>query len=160
MELDSDSLPAGFRPTQSEYVTDLTGTPIVITLSSSIIMEDAPAGTVYEEGDVIYNFTYEALSRDEEGNIVREEKTLADAFDEGKEMVMINFFYTTCQPCINEVGPMGQAYSDFDDVVEIISIDDYYLPGDTEEGVVNFKEQYEMTWDVASDYNTASYSVR
>lgn len=57
VELDSDSLPAGFRPTQSEYVTDLTGTPIVITLSSSIIMEDAPAGTVYEEGDVIYNFT-------------------------------------------------------------------------------------------------------
>lgn len=159
VELDSDSLPAGFRPTQSEYVTDLTGTPIVITLSSSIIMEDAPAGTVYEEGDVIYNFTYEALSRDEEGNIVREEKTLADAFNEGKEMVMINFFYTTCQPCINEVGPMGQAYSDFDDVVEIISIDDYYLPGDTEEGVVNFKEQYEMTWDVASDRNTASYSI-
>lgn len=164
-DVEVSGLPAGFSTTQASYTTDIDGTPISIRISSSLIMDDAPAGTTYEEGDVIHNFTYEALSYDDDGNIVREEKTLADAFANGKEMILINFFFTTCGPCNDEFPAMIKAYNGdgdiagYDDVVEIISIDDYYLPTDTESQVVAYKETMGIPWDVASDYNNASYSV-
>lgn len=161
-DVEVSGLPAGFSTTQASYTTDIDGTPISIRISSSLIMDDAPAGTTYEEGDVIHNFTYEALSYDDDGNIVREEKTLAEAFANGKEMILLNFFFTTCGPCEAEFPAMIEAYegndtyAGYDDVVEIISIDDY---PDLESEVVAYKDSMGIPWDVAWDYNAGTYAA-
>ncbi len=141
VDIDEDTLSPGFTPERSSYITHSYSEEVNIVLESSVIDAEAPAGTVYSEGDVMYNFSYTEVE-------TGETKTLLDAF-EGKEMVMLNFFYTTCSPCLTETPLLQEAYAQYSDSVSIISISDYAR--DTADLVRGFKSGHNLTFDVVFD---------
>lgn len=144
LQVDENTLPAGYTPARRTVYTEAREMEVEVVLNSAIIDEKAPDDLIYQEGDVIYNFTYTEVDSGEE-------RTLLDAFEvDGKNMVLINLFYTTCTPCINETPAMVEAYTEeHQQNVSIISISSYAR--DTAALVSSFKSRYEMTWDVCYD---------
>jgi thiol-disulfide isomerase/thioredoxin len=73
----------------------------IVLVPTGVIAEAAPAGTFYNVGDVMHDFS--VLTSD--GSTF----TLSEVLKE-KEMVMINFWATWCGPCKSEFPAMNNAY--------------------------------------------------
>lgn len=114
-----------------------------IVLSSSVIADSDLTGVQYELGDIIRDFTVTTTTGDK--------FTLSEVLKE-KKAVMINFWYSTCSPCINEFPYMQSAYEKFSDDLEIIALNNY--PGDNDKTVKDFKASMGLTFPVAKDYST------
>lgn len=113
-----------------------------ITLVSSVIEDSDLTGVRYKVGDIIRDFTVTTT----EG----EEFVLSEVLAE-KKGVLINFFYTTCSPCVTEFPYMLSAYEQYSDDIAVIAIDNY--GGDTESAVELFKSTMGLTFDVSKDYS-------
>ncbi len=113
------------------------GTSASITLTSSLIQGENLSGASLGLGDVMYDFTIMAA----DGN----EVTLSEMLSE-KDMVLINFFYTTCGPCANEFPYMEEAYQQYKDSVGIIALD----PLDDSNTVAAFQSSMGLTFPMAS----------
>lgn len=135
-----ENLPDGYNAPQ--VTTSVDGSPVTITISSSVLPGRAPTGTVYEEGDIIYDFEYTDA-------VTGETRTLSQSFEEGKRMVLLNFFYTTCGPCATEFPLMQNAYMQYDRLVDVIALSDY--PLDSESGVAAYKNLMELTFHMGYD---------
>lgn len=97
--------------------TDTKGTTIEFVAQSSIITDETPAANYqYRNGDPVYDFTVETI----DGKTWNLKEKL-----EQYKLVVINFFFTTCTYCIQELPAMKQAYSQFKDEVCVLMIDDY-----------------------------------
>ena len=104
-------IPDGYS-CQDTYSFD--GTSAAITLNSALIAGESLSSASLGVGDVMYDFTV-ALSDGSEWTLSEE---LAQ-----KDMVLINFFFTTCGPCANEFPFMQQAIDQFSDSVGVIALD-------------------------------------
>ena len=93
-----DGAPAGYAVKES-YT--FTGNTAKISLTSSLIEGESLSGATLGLGDVMYDFTVT--------NQAGEEITLSEVLAE-KKMVLLNFFFTTCSPCITEFPYMQEAY--------------------------------------------------
>lgn len=113
-----------------------------IVLTSSIIMDSDLTGVQYELGDIIRDFTVTTTTG--------EKFTLSEAL-KTKKGVLINFWYSTCSPCINEFPYMQSAYEKFSDDIEVIALNNY--AGDTDMDVTAFKADMGLTFPVAKDYS-------
>ena len=125
----------------AEHYT-FTGASASIVLTSSIIADSDLTGVNYKLGDIIHDFS--VLTTD--GTTF----TLSDAFKNGKKAVLINFWFSTCSPCISEFPHMQAVYERYKDEVEIIALNNY--PSDNENTIKNFKESMGLTFPVAKDY--------
>ena len=115
-----------------------TGTTAAIRLNSSLIVNESLAGASLKVGDVMYDFTVTTSDGDE--------FTLSEVLKE-KDMVMLNFWYTTCQYCVAEFPYMQQAYDLYKDDIEIIALNGY--PLDNPDVVANFKQNNNLTFPMA-----------
>ena len=120
-----------------EDTYSFNGTAADITLTSSLVADQDLSGAQLGLGDVMYDFTVMAA----DGNQVTLSEMLAE-----KEMVLINFFYTTCGPCVNEFPYMQEAYEMYQDKVGIIALD----PLDDSNTVANFQGSMGLTFPMAS----------
>ena len=119
-----------------------TDTSAEIVLTSSVIMDSDLTGVQYELGDIIRDFTVTTT----DGSTF----TLSEALKE-KKGVLINFWYSTCSPCINEFPYMQSAYEKFSDDIEVIALNNY--AGDNDMSVTSFKAEMGLTFPVAKDYS-------
>ena len=118
------------------------GKALEIVLSSSVIADSDLTGVQYELGDIIRDFTVTTT----DGSTF----TLSEAL-KTKKGVLINFWYSTCSPCINEFPYMQSAYEKFSDEIEIIALNNY--AGDNDVAVRDFKATMGLTFPVAKDFS-------
>ena len=134
-----ESVPKGYDK-KASY--SFSGNTANITLNSSLITDEdlssVSAQTPLKAGDVMYDFTVTTTDG--------EKITLSKMLEE-KKMVLINFFYTTCGPCVNEFPYMEQAYQMYKDDIGIIALDSY--PNDNEQSVSAFKESMQLSFPMA-----------
>ena len=133
-------VPEGYSLNKS-YALNSNGTQI--TLTSSVILDQNINGIEYELGDVMHDFTVV----DCDGKTFQ----LSEALKE-KEMVLINFWYTTCTWCVKEFPYMQSVYEEYSDKVAIIALNPY--PEDSNDAVKAFRDQYGLTFQMAKDYTT------
>lgn len=139
-----DDLPTGYGA--GTVTTDTAGSPITITISSGVMSDPAPVGTVYKVGDIIHDFTYEATYLVKQGDEYKEEtvtRKLSDSFADGKKMVLLNFYFTTCGPCATEFPLMQTAYSEYDLKVDVIAMCDQNGGGDTLETANSYRYRFD-----------------
>ena len=127
-------LPRGYEV--REYYS-FSGTAADITVSSSLIPGESLSGAVLTTGDVMYDFTVQTS----EGVTVTLSEMLAE-----KDMVLINFWYTTCTYCVAEFPYMQQAAQEYSDRVGIIALNPF-----EDAAVINaFKSMYGLELPMAS----------
>lgn len=124
----------------------LTGTNTAITLTSAV-MPATDKDVTYELGDVMYDFEV----TDTDGKAYKLSELLKT-----KKMVMLNFWYTECNPCVSEMPYMNAAYENHKENVEILALNHYAK--DTVAGIQSFKTQYELTFPMAKVNNALGVS--
>lgn len=130
----------------------LSSTDTKITLQSALLKDESLNGRKLSVGEVMPDFTVTAP----DGTSY----TLSDILKD-KDMVLVNVFYTTCGPCVNEFPYLEQAYQMYKDKVEVLAINSYV--GDTNESVANFKASMGLSFPMAKcpnewgTFGTAGY---
>ncbi len=117
-----------------------------ITLSSSLITEGDISNATLAVGDVMYDMTVKTSDG--------EEIKLSELLKE-KKMVMLNFWYTTCQYCVEEFPYMEEAYQLYKDDIEIIALNHL----DDEEAIKSFKSSMQLSFPMAKCASTMPQSV-
>ncbi len=97
------------------------GSTAAITLTSALIEGESLAGATLGLGDVMYDFSVTTPAGDT--------LTLSEILKE-KEMVLLNFWFSTCGPCANEFPYMEEAYQQYKDDIEIIAMSPSYYDSD------------------------------
>lgn len=103
-----------------------SGTSASITLTSSLVMGENLGETTLGLGDVMYDFTVTAP----DGTQI----TLSEMLKE-KDMVLLNFWYTSCSWCVTEFPFMEKAYQMYQEDVGIIAVDPL---GESNEAIAAF----------------------
>ena len=113
-------------------------------------------------GDVMYDFTVMVAGGyfDEDGNRVDDrEIKLSDVLAE-KDVVLLNFWYSSCGPCVNEFPYMDKAFQAYSDKAAVIALD----PMESLNTVREFKNEMGLTIDMgacsplwASAFNVTGY---
>ncbi len=130
-------VPSGYQIATSYPIT---GNGIEIVLSASVITDEGTPAT-YRLGDIMRNFT--AITTD--GQTFNLAETLKT-----KKAVLINFWFSTCSPCVTEFPYMNSAYERYKEDIEIIALNHH--ADDTEDVIKLFKGQYGLDIPMAKDY--------
>ena len=112
--------------------------------SSSVIEENAPSGTIYQIGDLVYDFEVKTS----DGDTFK----LSDAIQD-YDAVMINFWYRTCYWCNEEFPFMEEAYQDYKNEIGFIALSHM----DTNAAIDDFKYDNELSFPMAND--TTQYGL-
>ncbi len=114
-----------------EETYPLTGKELEITLSTQLITDGSLSEVTekFKLGDVMYDFTV----TDTEGN----EITLSEMLKE-KDMVLLNMWFSTCDPCYKEFPYLDRAYQNYQDKVGVLALNCSVL--DDENAVKAYKE--------------------
>ena len=123
-------LPEGYK-VEASY--PLTGTVTELSITSAVIDNTDHSGKNYKLGDVMRDFSVV----DSDGNTQKLSELLKT-----KDMVLINFWYTTCSWCVKEFPYMDSVYKQYKDKVEIVALNHSTLQGDSEEGIKKFKDHF------------------
>lgn len=135
-------VPEGYL-VEDQYV--LNSSTTTITLASKVITDNTNlVGVNYKLGSIMRDFTVTTVDG--------ETWTLSEVLKE-KDMVLINFWYTTCSACLTEFPYMEQAYEEFggdDGDVAILALNNY---GESVQDIKDFMNLYSpefgMPYDVA-----------
>ena len=134
--VDLEGVPAGYDVKETY---PFTGNAANITLVSSLIEGESLGSASLKLGDVMYDF--------EVTTPAGEKIKLSDKLKE-KDMVLINFFYTTCGPCVNEFPFMEQAYQMYKDNAAVIALDSF--PSDNNDTVAAFQQSMGLSFPMAT----------
>ncbi len=153
--IDETTLPKGFYIPDGENTLSLSATNMQATIKvpSSIIDETVPSTVRYSVGDVAYNFTTTSVDK----NGQTKQISLASYLSR-YNAVVLNFWYASCSPCLNEFPYMNEAYLDYQDEIAVIAINS---GAETESEVVDFVASVGYVFDFVKDsglfstYNTA-----
>ena len=113
-----------------------SGNTCSITLTSSVIKGENLAGATLGLGDIMYDFSVVTP----QGETV----TLSQMLEE-KEMVLMNFWYTTCTWCVKEFPYMEEAYQQYSDKIGIIAVN----PFEEDPAIESFQAQYGLSFPMA-----------
>ncbi len=133
MAITFTGLPEGYIV--EEYYS-FSGTSTEVVVSSAPVSGKSLSETTMELGDVMYDFTV----TDADGETV----TLSELLKE-KDLVVLNFWYTTCSWCLQEFPVMNEVYTQYSDNVEIIALN----PQDGANAVKVFAQQYGYNFRMA-----------
>ena len=137
-----------FQMTEGDYYVQLNGVPegyavdasyrfngtnLDIVLTSSLVMDQSVTSKTFQVGDVMYDFSF----TDSEGNEIVLSQVLGE-----KELVVLNFWYTTCSACLSEFPVLDEAYQMFSDSVQVLGLNSYAL--DDANSVATFEGAYNM----------------
>ena len=135
------NLPAEGYDVQPYYAITDTNTEIVLT-SSVVTGKDAlEAGKKYELGDVMRDFTVTTV----DGQELKLSEILKD-----KEAVVLNFWFTNCNPCKNEFPYLQAAYEAYSDKIEVITMNPIDNTGDDVASIIAFRDAYGLTMPMAT----------
>lgn len=113
---------------------DMGTTGATITLTSAPIKGDA-AGARYELGDIIHDY-----------KIVYKGKTLTfSELLEEKKAIVLNFWFTTCNYCIEEFPDMEASYSKYADSIALFALNGK-LGGDSVSEVESFQKSFHYAY--------------
>ena len=113
-----------------------------ITLTSSVITDNTShSGIKYQLGDVVRD----VVVTDSDGN----EQKLSEIL-KTKDMVLLNFWYTTCSWCVEEFPYLNASYNSYKDSIEVLGLNTY---GDSEAAIKSFDETYALDFPLASAEN-------
>ena len=141
LEVQESTLPAGyFLSGDEDYKTSPTSREEVdISISSAVF--DGPAPDSYAVGDIMRDFTF----TDYNGVNYSLAETLTK-----KKAVVLNFFYTTCNPCRLEFPAIQKAYNNYKDDIEFFGIC-YTGYGDNDNSLITFKNGLGITLPLGMD---------
>ncbi len=111
-----ENTPAGYAFTNPDrkYETGSAGTATVVSITPTGLLEGtAPAGTYYQLGDVVHDFSV-ALGN---GSTY----TLSQVLQE-KDLVLVNFWATWCNPCKAEFPAMHNAAIEYANDVSVLAV--------------------------------------
>ncbi len=128
-------VPKGYEVAKSYFFTDNIAN---IVLKSSVITGEDMVGATLGLGDVMYDFTVTTPKG--------EKITLSEMLKE-KEVVLVNFWYTTCSWCLKEFPYMQEAYKQFEDKVGIVALNPM---NEADSAIQSFQESYQLTFPMAS----------
>lgn len=113
-----------------------TGNTAVITLTSAIVTgEDAPKKLGV--GDVMYDMTVTTPTGTK--------YTLSEILKE-KDMIMLNFWYTSCTYCVEEFPFINEAYDKYKDKVEILALNPL---GEGNNAIQSFQNDMQLNFPMA-----------
>ncbi len=136
-----DNFPSEGYDLKEYYPITSTTTDIVLT-SSVIGGKDAlEAGKTYALGDVMRDFTVTTVDG--------QELTISEIL-KTKQAVMLNFWYTGCDPCKAEFPMLQAAYAAYSDKIEVITMNPTDISGDTPEKIRDFRDQFGLTMPMAT----------
>ncbi len=122
---------------QVEKFYQFSGLSASIVLDSQLVEGEDLANASLGLGDVMYDFTVTTPAG--------EKVTLSQLLAE-KEMVLLNFWYTTCQYCVAEFPYMEEAYQQYSDKVGIVALNPYDADGE----IKGFQENMGLSFNMAS----------
>ncbi len=114
-----------------------SGNAAEITLTSALISGEDLSGASLGLGDVMYDFTVTTP----DGIDI----TLSEVLKE-KDMVLLNFWYTTCTWCVTEFPLMEEAYQTYKEDIEIIALDPM---NDGNVKIQNFQDTHQLSFPMA-----------
>lgn len=93
---------------------DSTAEETVVKYDASLIMDTMPEGTSYVQGDVMYDKTFNGM--DFKNGTAKDgvSMTLSSLLEEN-DLVVLNFWYSTCSWCIKEFPYLIDAYNSYKD---------------------------------------------
>ena len=128
------NLPKGY---QAEKSYPFSGTNANIIVTSSVITGESLSDARLSLGDVMYDFTVTTPDG--------KQLTLSEVLQE-KKMVLLNFWYTTCQYCVEEFPYMQQAYDLYSEDIEIIAVN----PLEGNDAIESFQASMGLTFPMAA----------
>ncbi len=153
-------------PENDKYAIVLNGVPDGYNVKESYSFKDKSAKIVLESalitdkslndaktlglGDVMYDFSV----MDSTGKEIKLSEMMKD-----KDLVVLNFWFSTCSPCLSEFPIMDEVYKDYKEDVEIIALNPH--PTDNAESVKSFHESngYSFTMAAAPNAWSAIFGV-
>ena len=136
-----DNFPSEGYDLKDYYPITSTTTDIVLT-SSVISGKDAlEAGKTYSLGDVMRDFTVTTVDG--------QELTISEIL-KTKQAVVLNFWYTGCDPCKAEFPLLQAAYAAYSDKIEVITMNPTDISGDTADEIKAFRDQFGLTMPMAT----------
>ena len=144
----------GYDLNDDLFETDIYSEEFIVECETYLIEKEAPADNIYTAGEAMYDFTL----TDPFGNTIN----LVSLFEEGKEAVILNFWYMTCSACVSEFPFMDQAYKQsftdedgnsvpYADEIAFICINPGLYETDTNNGIISYKNQNNFTVDMVLD---------
>lgn len=106
-------LPSGYN---AESVYEINSSDAVISLKAVLGDAGDMSGAVYELGSIVHDFTVTATDG--------KKYTVSDLL-KTKKAIVLNFWYIGCQPCKMEFPFLQQAYTDYQNDIEVIAINPY-----------------------------------
>lgn len=100
---------------------DDSGEEIIIKFKPQLIDEEMPSDNKYAEYDQMYNYTFEGYDFGSETFGEKVSWTLSDLLEEN-ELVVLNFWYTTCSWCVREFPYLIDSYKGYADKIKVIGI--------------------------------------
>jgi peroxiredoxin len=136
------NLPKGMCELEEGYKLNGKGGNVLFQVGSSVIEEKIPSNKKFKLGDIMYDFEF----TDTKGN----EYSLADTL-KTKDLVLINFWASWCDPCKMEFANFNLGYEFFSDRVEyfVMSID----PMDTISVIERYMKVNNINFPMGRDVN-------
>lgn len=138
--VDESTLPAGYFVEDGLTFKTKADDGKASVVATSAIIPTPSTGGVYSLGDVMHDFMFTDAA-------TGEHKTLSEVF-ETKKAVVLNFFYTTCNPCRTEFPAMQTVYERYSDDLEIIALTNH---GESQEDIREFKRDLNLSFIMAQD---------
>lgn len=123
---------------------DDSGEEIIIKFKPQLIQEQMPENTKYAENDQAYDYTFEGYDFGSKTNFGEKVTwTLSDLLEDN-ELVVLNFWYTTCSWCVREFPFLVDSYSAYTDKVKVIGINPGESYNDTVDTVKTFASEQKL----------------
>lgn len=142
--LDVTDAPEGYL-TEESY--KLSGAATEIVLTSAVIADTNVSGVTYKLGSVMHDIVF----TDTAGTTWK----LSDVLKE-KDMVLLNFWYTTCSWCVTEFPYMQAAYENYSDSIEIFALDP---AGESMSDITAFQNSMGLTFPMGDDTDSALFGA-
>ncbi len=155
-KIDENTLPKGFYLPDDKQEISLSASEMSVTvkLPSRLIDEQMPSNHSYKVGDIMYNFETTAT------NYTGTTKDITlDAYLSQYDAVILNFWYSGCNPCKQEFPAINDAYINYQDEIAFIAINNGY---DDAQGVADFlaecaEANKEYVFDFVNDESMFDY---
>ena len=136
-EIDVTVIQKTYYGIDENYVHMINEIPEEILLLSEEIIK-------YAENDQAYDYTFEGYDFGSKTNFGEKVKWSLSDLLEDNELVILNFWYTTCSWCVREFPYLIDTYSQYQDKVKVIGINPGERYNDTVDTVKTFASEHKL----------------